>query len=554
MAVPRRGVLRHKQLAEAEAKDKFEDLLVFGYACKLFRDDERASEIDQGKLLIPWMGDDTIKIDRYDARGTLFDLKPHEAPQGGHDRTGGLTSEERRIEKLCDEERYFALYKDEAEEAVIKEEEIKRLNQDLSEVTSEEISYHQVPFSYTSSTEVSDLNSKEVPLQSALGELGDAVYVPPPILDVPPDIIVPPTQKLARIIEKTANFISSQGTQMEIIVKAKQTNNPMFQFLHFDTALHPFYRHVLAAIRNGNYVVPTEDPVENDDRGESAKSNGHVNESDSEGDNYLHPLLQSKISDPVVSPTIESNDDAQPLQLSPDVRLLIDKTASYMSRIGRHLESVVQNKGDPRFSFLSTEHAFHSYYKEKLLLYTDMQQELQAKQSESSNHSVESKKETREESPAERLVVDPELMKTERRKKAALFLDQMRRDKVAGKEAIEETETAEVASTSSSSKKSKSGSPDDADVEIIGAISGETRERSRSLSTTRSMSRSPSERRRRTIRRRSRSRSPQSSRTRYRSVSRTRRSRSRSRNRPIHRSPSPRRPHKKHRSRDRHRK
>ena len=45
-------------------KDKFEDLLVFGYACKLFRDDERAAEIDQGKLLIPWMGDDTIKIDR----------------------------------------------------------------------------------------------------------------------------------------------------------------------------------------------------------------------------------------------------------------------------------------------------------------------------------------------------------------------------------------------------------------------------------------------------------------------------------------------------------
>lgn len=65
MAVPRRGVLRHhKQLAEAEVKDKFEDLLVFGYACKLFRDDEKAAEIDQGKLLIPWMGDDSIKIDR----------------------------------------------------------------------------------------------------------------------------------------------------------------------------------------------------------------------------------------------------------------------------------------------------------------------------------------------------------------------------------------------------------------------------------------------------------------------------------------------------------
>lgn len=58
-----RGVLRHKQM-DSEPKDKFEDLLVFGYACKLFRDDEKASSIDQGAHLIPLMGDDSIKIDR----------------------------------------------------------------------------------------------------------------------------------------------------------------------------------------------------------------------------------------------------------------------------------------------------------------------------------------------------------------------------------------------------------------------------------------------------------------------------------------------------------
>ena len=96
----------------------------------------------------------SFNFHRYDARGTLSDLKPYETPQGGYDRTEGLTAEERRIEKLCDDERYFALYKDEAEEAVIKEEEIKRLNQDLNEVTSEEVSYHQVPFSYNNSSEV----------------------------------------------------------------------------------------------------------------------------------------------------------------------------------------------------------------------------------------------------------------------------------------------------------------------------------------------------------------------------------------------------------------
>lgn len=53
------GILR-----KAEGPEKIEELLVFGYACKLFRDDEKALEIDQGKHLIPWMGDDSLKIDR----------------------------------------------------------------------------------------------------------------------------------------------------------------------------------------------------------------------------------------------------------------------------------------------------------------------------------------------------------------------------------------------------------------------------------------------------------------------------------------------------------
>lgn len=85
---------------------------------------------------------------RFDVRGLLYDLKPLEIPPGGYDRNEGLSAEEKRLEERCDEERYFALYKDEAEEAVIKEEEIKRLNQDLTDVTTENKSYHQVPFSY----------------------------------------------------------------------------------------------------------------------------------------------------------------------------------------------------------------------------------------------------------------------------------------------------------------------------------------------------------------------------------------------------------------------
>ena len=53
-----------KKSREKEAPD-LSSLLVFGYACKLFRDDEKALDVESGNHLIPWMGDSSLKIDRY---------------------------------------------------------------------------------------------------------------------------------------------------------------------------------------------------------------------------------------------------------------------------------------------------------------------------------------------------------------------------------------------------------------------------------------------------------------------------------------------------------
>lgn len=54
--------------SEEETREKVdrepEELFVFGYACKLFRDDEKARYIEDGRHLIPWMGDDRLMIDR----------------------------------------------------------------------------------------------------------------------------------------------------------------------------------------------------------------------------------------------------------------------------------------------------------------------------------------------------------------------------------------------------------------------------------------------------------------------------------------------------------
>lgn len=47
-----------------DKEDEEEELLVFGYSCKLYRDDEKALQEDSGALLIPWMGDTSLMVDR----------------------------------------------------------------------------------------------------------------------------------------------------------------------------------------------------------------------------------------------------------------------------------------------------------------------------------------------------------------------------------------------------------------------------------------------------------------------------------------------------------
>lgn len=58
------GILRKIKQPSNPVEKSIDDLLIFGYACKIFRDDEKARYIDQGKHLIPWMGDNSLKIDR----------------------------------------------------------------------------------------------------------------------------------------------------------------------------------------------------------------------------------------------------------------------------------------------------------------------------------------------------------------------------------------------------------------------------------------------------------------------------------------------------------
>uniref|UniRef100_A0A1Y1KDE9 SURP motif domain-containing protein n=1 Tax=Photinus pyralis TaxID=7054 RepID=A0A1Y1KDE9_PHOPY len=259
-------------------KEKHEDLLVFGYACKLFRDDVKALYIDQGKHLIPWMGEDSLKIDRYDCRGALSELKQYEAGSGGVSRLSEMSESERRMEQMCDEERYYSLKYNEEELEMYKEEELKRLQQKNNEVQYN----YDVPTDPKNSQEVSEVVEEE-----------DKPFIPPPDLNVPADVDAPETVKVNARIEKTALFISKQGPQMEILIKTKQADNPQFRFLNKDDRLHKYYKFLLSAIKSGQYKIQQEEePDANVKREEGG-------DEDETGDHYLHPSLLAASVQPV---------------------------------------------------------------------------------------------------------------------------------------------------------------------------------------------------------------------------------------------------------------
>ncbi|KAB7496494.1 Splicing factor, suppressor of white-apricot-like protein [Armadillidium nasatum] len=263
---------RHSMYDDPWGYQNKEELLIFGYSCKLFRDDEKALSLENGEHLIPWMGDSKLMIDRFDVRGTLYDLTEAESKPSNPE---PLTEAEQKEEEICEQE----------------QEESKRLQVELS---SDGSYYNQVGFSYTNSQyEYNQVEEQDDQKQVTVAEpvtysepvsynpsSDEDVFIPTPEMNIPPDMEVPKTVKQNKIIIKTAKFIVTQGAQMEIVIKTKQAGNVMFSFLAFDNPLNSYYKYVVSLIRNGRYRFEDET-----DSQTSPESNGQ----------YLHPNLSQSV-------------------------------------------------------------------------------------------------------------------------------------------------------------------------------------------------------------------------------------------------------------------
>jgi hypothetical protein len=90
----------------------------------------------------------------------------------------------------------------------------------------------------------------------------------------------PSDNRIDEIIERTAKFInSSTDPQMEIVIQAKQSNNPSFSFLNKDDPLYLYYKHVRWLLQTGLSAYGGSD------EGEDSSSNEEKGENENDSSN-----------------------------------------------------------------------------------------------------------------------------------------------------------------------------------------------------------------------------------------------------------------------------
>uniref|UniRef100_A0A914I3M5 SURP motif domain-containing protein n=1 Tax=Globodera rostochiensis TaxID=31243 RepID=A0A914I3M5_GLORO len=269
------------------SEQQADDFLVFGYSAKLNSPrneqqhgsaDEQQQPLDESVHLIPWNGDDRLKIDRYDVRLYLSSLNEFDDERRGENRKK-LADEkedentaEKLEEELCEEERYLDLYED------IREREIEEANQKRGKGAEFDFTYEE--------REVAQIGA----VDECEGVEDEQPFEQPPSLKLPMGIITPETMRQNALIERTAQFVVAQGPQMEVVIKAKQRQNAeQFGFLDFDHGLHPYYKYMCKLIREKKYFPQPQ----NQRKKRNIVEDPSTSESDSENDDvgYLHPSL-----------------------------------------------------------------------------------------------------------------------------------------------------------------------------------------------------------------------------------------------------------------------
>ncbi|CAB5338679.1 unnamed protein product [Rhizophagus irregularis] len=374
---------KHPRKKQRTNSQDYTDLLVFGYEAKTFRDNEMSQKVNNGELLIPWRGENENKIllDRvkvfFQHKTSTEELETVSLIAYFYDT---IRPEDVEQEKLCDEERWVDL--DSEFEDLYSMSEEERDSYIENKRKRKKMQEEDRLYSYDYSDENLPYEEEETILVTK------PEYAPK--FSAPNGMITPSDNRIDEIIERTAKFInSSTDPQMEIIIQAKQSNNPSFSFLNKDDPLYPYYKHVRLLLQTGLFAYggndDGEDSSSNEENGENENdsTNGR-SEGNKSTDDFTEDEKKIKLEGTKVE-TFKSNANSSTHNTAsrpsrppqpfgpvvvppPDLKVIIDKMSAYVAKNGQSLEAKVREKhiDDPRFSFLLPWNEFHPYYKHKI--------------------------------------------------------------------------------------------------------------------------------------------------------------------------------------------
>ncbi|CAG8735931.1 7812_t:CDS:2, partial [Acaulospora morrowiae] len=226
---------KHPRKKQRTNSQEYDDLLVFGYEVKTFRDDEMSKKVDEGNLLISWRGEteNRILLDRYDVRNLLDDREQFKKASY----TMSRRNEDIEQEKIIDEERWRDLDSESEDLFEMSEEERDEYIEEKKEKrTTDENKGYNYHYQYTEESQSYDET------EESNNEV-KSTYTPK--YSVPVGMTTPLDNRVDEIIERTAKFLNaSTDPQMEIVIQAKQASNPSFSFLNKEDPLYPYYKHV----------------------------------------------------------------------------------------------------------------------------------------------------------------------------------------------------------------------------------------------------------------------------------------------------------------------